>query len=157
MELGLHKNIFQQYVRHHLKGIKTYDAVKPATSITKAADTDVIKLNGNENPYGCSEKAIQAVNSLDSFHIYPDPNQMEIRRALSKYTEMDLTKIIAGSGCDEIIDLLVRLFLEPGDNVLECTPTFGMYSFSTRVSGGTVKSIPRNEKFEEKKPLLEKI
>ena len=144
----MEENIFDKYVRQHLKGIKTYDAVNPITSLGKSSSIDIIKLNGNENPYGCSEYAKKALSLMDSFHIYPDPNQKEIRLALSKYTGASFSKIIAGSGCDEIIDLLIRLLLEPGDNVLDCTPTFGMYSFSTRVCGGTVKSISRDSNFE---------
>jgi histidinol-phosphate aminotransferase len=50
-----------------------------------------------------------------------------------------------GSGSDELIDLILRLFLEPGDKVINCTPTFGMYPFSTEVCGGRVVAVPRGQ------------
>ena len=139
-----------QFIRPHLRGIETYEAIDPSTILAKKAGIplhQVLKLDGNENPYGCSKKVLEAVASLGSFHMYPDPQQREIRRSLSEYTGVDPSYIIAGSGCDEIIDLLLKLFLEPGDNVLECEPTFGMYAFSTRVCGGEIISAPTNETF----------
>ena len=141
----------EELIRPHLRGIETYESLEPSEVLAQEADISpdkVIKLNGNENPFGCSPKAIQAVSSLRSFHIYPDPQQRAIREALSRYIGVDSKYIVAGSGCDEIIDLLLRLFLEPGDEVLECDPTFGMYAFSTRVCGGRVVSIPRDELFD---------
>jgi histidinol-phosphate aminotransferase len=50
-------------------------------------------------------------------------------------------------GSDELIDLILRLFLEPGDEVINCPPTFGMYPFSTDVCGGRVVDVPRTEDF----------
>ncbi len=141
----------EEMIRPHLRDIEAYEPVDPSEVMAQEAGISldrVIRLNGNENPFGCSPKAAQAVASMTSFHIYPDPQQRAIRKTLSRYTKMDLEYIVAGSGCDEIIDLLLRLFLEPGDEVLECEPTFGMYSFNTRVSGGRVVSVPRNELFD---------
>lgn len=141
----------EEIIRPHLRSVQTYDPVDPSEVLAEEAGIpldQVIRLNGNENPFGCSPKVIEAIGALKSLHIYPDPQQRQIRRTLSQYTGLDSKNIIAGSGCDEIIDLLLRLFLEPGDEVIECDPTFGMYAFSTRVCGGTVKSVPRNEPFD---------
>ncbi len=145
------KSRIEDFVRPHLRNIETYEAVDPSEVLAKEAGVsldEVIKLNGNENPYGCSERVVDAVASLRSFHIYPDPQQRTMREALSKYVGLGPDYIVAGSGCDEIIDLLLRLFLEPGDEVLECNPTFGMYAFSTRICGGKIKSVPRNKVFD---------
>lgn len=141
----------EELIRPHLRDIETYESLEPSEVLAQEAGISpdkVIKLNGNENPFGCSPKAARAVASLKALHIYPDPQQRAIREALSRYIGMEPKYIVAGSGCDEIIDLLLRLFLEPGDEVLECDPTFGMYAFSTRVCGGRVVSIPRNELFD---------
>ena len=61
---------------------------------------------------------------------------------------MDANRIVAGSGSDELIDLLLRMFVGPGDNIIIPTPTFGMYAFSTEVCGGEVISVDRDENFE---------
>jgi histidinol-phosphate aminotransferase len=55
---------------------------------------------------------------------------------------------VVGSGSDELIDLVLRLSLEPGDRVINCPPTFGMYPFSTGVCGGLVTNVPRNAEYE---------
>jgi histidinol-phosphate aminotransferase len=55
--------------------------------------------------------------------------------------------LLAGSGADELIDLLMRLILEPGDCVLSCPPTFGMYSFDAELNAARVIEVPRDEDF----------
>jgi histidinol-phosphate aminotransferase len=55
--------------------------------------------------------------------------------------------LLAGSGADELIDLLLRLVLEPGDRVLDCPPSFGMYPFVTRICGGKVVEVARDDQF----------
>jgi len=55
--------------------------------------------------------------------------------------------IVCGMGSDELIDLILRLFLKPGDEVINCPPTFGMYPFSTDVCGGKVVDVPRIKDF----------
>jgi histidinol-phosphate aminotransferase len=68
-----------------------------------------------------------------------------LRQALEEYTGLSQEHIVCGSGSDELIDLVLRLFLEPGDRVINCPPTFGMYPFSTNVCGGKIIDIPRRE------------
>jgi histidinol-phosphate/aromatic aminotransferase/cobyric acid decarboxylase-like protein len=52
-----------------------------------------------------------------------------------------------GCGADELIDLLLRCVLDPGDAIIDCQPTFGMYAFDTDVSAGRVIMIPRRRDF----------
>ena len=108
---------------------------------------DMIKLDGNENVYGCSPRVQRALGDYPRYHIYPDPEQRELRLALAEYVGLGDNHIVAGQGSDELIDLILRLFIEPGDKVINCTPTFGMYSFSTQVCGGKVVEVPRNDNF----------
>jgi histidinol-phosphate aminotransferase len=108
---------------------------------------EVIKLDGNENPYGCSPRVGKALARYPYFSIYPDPEQREVRAALSKYVGMGVEYILAGAGSDELIDLILRLFLEPGDGVVNCPPTFGMYPFCTDVCGGRTVELARDKDF----------
>jgi histidinol-phosphate aminotransferase len=137
-------------IKPHLVDIKTYDSMDPPERLAEQAGIPpekIIKLNGNENPYGGSPKAAEAVANTP-LHIYPDPLQQKMRRALGDYTGMGPDCIIAGAGSDELIDLLFRLFISEGDKMLDCDPTFAMYGFCTRVAGGTLQLIPRDELFE---------
>ena len=144
------KTQIEKLIRPHLTSIQTYQPVDPPELLAERAGISadaVIKLNGNENPYGPSPKAREAV-ARAQLHIYPDPFQRRLRASLADYTGFPPENIIAGAGSDELIDLLFRLFIEPGDDILDCEPTFAMYSFCARVAGGGVQLVQRDEEFE---------
>lgn len=107
----------------------------------------LVKLDANENPYGPSPKALAALAAEPHYAIYPDPNATRLRAALSAYTGQPAERIVCGAGADELIDLLLRLVISPGDAVIDCPPTFGMYSFDTGICGGRVITVPRNADF----------
>ena len=67
---------------------------------------------------------------------------------LSKYLGAPEERIVAGNGSDELIDLLLRMFLGPGENIIIPSPTFGMYSFTADICGGEAVSVPSDENFE---------
>ncbi len=137
-------------VRSDLRVFQAYDAVDPPEVLAQRAgipEDQVIKLNGNENPYGPSPRLTEGLANWPGYHIYPDPLQRRARAALAEYVGLGEQHIVAGAGADEIIDLLVRATLEPGDRVVNCTPTFGMYSFSTAVQGGRTVSTPRDSDY----------
>ncbi len=139
----------EKLIRPHLSHVNTYDPVDPPELLAKRSGipiSKIIKLNGNENPYAGSPKAIEAIANVP-IHIYPDPLQRNIREALSHYTGADISELVAGAGADELIDLLFRLFMNPGDKMLDFEPTFGMYSFCARVAGGIVNFVPRDDFF----------
>jgi histidinol-phosphate aminotransferase len=70
-----------------------------------------------------------------------------LRKALSKFTGVDDAYLLAGAGADELIDLLMRVLLEPGDCILSCPPTFGMYSFDSELNAARCIEVPRNAGF----------
>ena len=140
----------EKLIRPELATMKGYVPIEPTEVLsqrTELPSNKVIKLDGNENPYGCSPKVYQALANYPYYHNYPDPEQMELRMALEKYTGLSRRHIVCGMGSDELIDLILRLFLTPGDEVINCPPTFEMYPFSTDVCGGKVVDVPRTEDF----------
>jgi histidinol-phosphate aminotransferase len=141
----------EQLIRADLRGIEPYEPIVPLEVLSRRCGVPVeklIKLDGNENPYGCSPKVHRALEKYAFYHIYPDPLHHEIMGPLEKYVGVGREHIVAGSGSDELIDLILRAFLEPGDKVINCVPTFGMYPFSTTVCGGRTVTVPRNDKYE---------
>ena len=108
---------------------------------------DIIKLDANENPYGPSPRVYEALADETYYHIYPDPDSSSLRQALSQYIGVEASYIVAGHGADELIDLIIRLFISPGDAVINCPPTFGMYRFDTELNGGSIIDIERKEDF----------
>jgi len=140
----------ERLMRPHLVKVATYSPVDPSEELARQAGIppeDVIRLNANENPFGSSPEVGAALRDLP-LHVYPDPSQRRLRRALSRYTEQPFERVLAGSGGDEFIDLLIRLFIQPGERALDCDPTFGMYSFCARISDAEVVSIPRDDRWE---------
>jgi histidinol-phosphate aminotransferase len=140
----------EKLIRPGIKAMPAYVPIEPTDVLSRRTgipDEKVIKLDGNENPYGCSPRVKQKLAGYAYYHLYPDPEQRELRKALQGYTGINAKNILAGSGSDELIDLILRLFILPGDGVINFPPTFGMYPFSTDVCGGKVVSIPRNPDF----------
>lgn len=124
----------------------TYDVMSERLGIP--AD-QIIKLDTNENLYGASPKALAALSNLAAdVPIYPDVESRQLRALLSDYLDISADHILVGAGEDEIIDLTLRLFLEPDDVILNCPPTFTMYSLVSQWIGGcTVLNIPRHPDF----------
>lgn len=108
---------------------------------------DLIKLDANENPYGPSPRVAKTLAEAPYLHIYPDPESRELRQALAGYTGLSADYLLVGHGADELIDLVMRLFIEPGDKIINCPPTFGMYSFDAGVNGANVVKIWRRPDF----------
>jgi len=107
----------------------------------------IIKLDANENPYGCSPRVNQALASYPDINIYPDAGQTELRKLLQGYTGIGTENIVASGGSDQLIDLVLRLFVAPGDEVINCIPTFAMFGFSTGMCNGKLVEVPRDENF----------
>ena len=108
---------------------------------------EIIKLDANENLYGPSLLVRDALADLDYPHIYPDPENRALRKALSDFIGIPSENIFAGAGADEIIDLIMRLFIDQGDKIIDCPPTFGMYSFDAAVNGAETVAIERKDDF----------
>jgi histidinol-phosphate aminotransferase len=107
----------------------------------------IVKLDANENPYGPAAAVRKALAHYPFTHIYPDPEQRELRAALADYVGAPSEHILPGSGADELIDLVCRLTLAPGDAIIDCPPTFGMYSFDARLAGARVVQAWRRADF----------
>ncbi|MCH8281712.1 MAG: histidinol-phosphate transaminase [Chloroflexi bacterium] len=135
----------------HIRKLNTYHGVDPTDVMAERAGIPadrVIRLNGNENPYGPSPKVLEALGSFQNYNHYPDPDQRRLREILSDYLDVPPDHIVAGNGSDELIDLLLRIFVGVGDNIIIPSPTFGMYAFSSEICGGEALSVPRDENFE---------
>jgi histidinol-phosphate aminotransferase len=137
-------------VQPHLLAAPPYASVQTPEEWARRLGVPVeriIKLDANENPYGPSPRALKALADCGSYHIYPDPEQRRVREALGVYVGYDPSWLIAGTGSDELIDLLVRLFVAPGEAIVNFPPTFGMYPFLADVLGARVLNIQRRDDF----------
>jgi len=119
------------------KVIDEMDSYVPGRSQDEIAEEfslkkeDIIKLGSNENPWGPSKKAIEAIsNQLSSINRYPESDLSELKEEIAKYSGVDVSEIIVGGdGADEIIDVLAKTFIEPGDEFIVPLPSYMYYEF----------------------------
>jgi histidinol-phosphate aminotransferase len=143
------KNL-QHLILPHVRKLRPYEGVRPVDVMQRFGwpAKKVIRLNGNENPYGPSPRVAEALGNYRNYNRYPDPEQRSLRDALADYLSVSSDCIVVGNGSDEVIEMLVRMFLSPGENIVVAAPTFGMYAFAAEVCGGTAIEVPRDANFE---------
>jgi len=140
----------ERFVRSYLVTVSGYAAStfpKTLEGKIEVPVENIIKLDANENPYGCSPRVSQALATYPYLHIYPDAGQIELRKLLQEYTNVGADYIVGGCGGDELIELVLRLFIEPGDEVINCVPTFEMFRFVTEVCHGKLVEVLRDDNF----------
>jgi histidinol-phosphate aminotransferase len=137
-------------IRTHLKSLPPYTPIEPFEVLSARIGRDpsqIVKLDANENPYGILPAVRKALAEMDFPHIYPDPESRTLRQSLSQFTGVNEDYLLAGSGADELLDLLMRVFLEPNECILSCPPTFGMYPFDAELNAARCIEVPRNADF----------
>lgn len=105
----------------------------------------LIRLDANENPYGLSPAAAQALARFDDYGFYPD--YRALTKGIARYAGVAPENIVLGNGGDEIVDLAVRTFVAQGEGVVVCPPAFGMYTVCATAHRGQVLNIPRGDDF----------
>jgi histidinol-phosphate aminotransferase len=137
-------------MRQHLESLPPYVPIEPFEVLSARIGrnpSQIIKLDANENPYGPLRVVQDALGKLDFPHIYPDPESRILRKSLANFTGVSKEHLLAGAGADELIDLLMRVFLEPTDCILSCPPTFGMYSFDAELNAARCIEVARQADF----------
>jgi len=140
------KHPLQGLLRPELMELEEYTPILPFEVLSRRLGLPpdaIVKLDANENPYGPVPAVVEALATYPYFHIYPDPQQTELREALAGFTGLPAELILPTHGAAELLDYLCRLFLRPGDMIIDTPPTFGMYSFDAGLQGGHVISVPR--------------
>lgn len=117
--------------------------------------TNVVKLSSNENPYGPSPAAQEAVKrSVHELHRYPSTDHAALREAIGEMHGVDASRVICGVGSDEIITFLCQAYAGPGDEVLFTEHGFSMYRISALAAGATPVEVPERERVTDVDALL---
>jgi len=149
---------FEEFIRPDIAAMKPYTPILPFEVLSqrlKRAPDEIIKLDANENPYGPSPKARAALANAVFLNIYPDPENTFLREALAKFTGLPTERLFPGAGADELIDLVLCATIAPGDVVINCPPSFGMYPFSSDVNAARLVEVPRRADFSLNVPAIE--
>ena len=122
----------------HILGIAPYEPGKPIEELERELGIhDAIKLASNENPLPPSERVQKAIaGALGDLNRYPDGSGFYLRQALAKKHGLTTDHVVLGNGSNELIELLVRAFLRPGDEAVVPHPSFVVYPMIVQASGG---------------------
>lgn len=126
----------ENLVRDNIKKMTAYSSARHEFS-----GVATILLDANENAFG------SPLN--ENFNRYPDPLQLKVKEKISKIKGVPVPNIFLGNGSDEAIDLLFRIFCEPGkDNVIIFPPTYGMYEVAAETNDIKVKKVSLTKDFQ---------
>lgn len=131
-------------VHPDIASLSPYVPGKPIEELQRELGlTRVIKLASNENPLGSSPKALTALHEGNSaLHRYPDGGAFRLREALANHWKVTLDHVILGNGSDEILGLLARTFLAPGDEAVMADQTFVIYKMEVTAAHGKPVVVP---------------
>jgi len=146
-------------VSENIKSITPYVPGKPIEELERELGiSGSIKLASNENPLGPSPKAVAAVKkALEGLNRYPDGSGFYLSRALAKQCGTDVSQIMLGNGSNELIELVVRTFVQPGDEVISADPSFVVYKMITQAAGGTNVIVPCRDMKHDLDAMADKI
>ena len=115
------------------KNLKNFQAYSSARSLYQKG----VFMDANENSLG----SVISTEYYPELNRYPDPLSMDLRKALGQFLDVSEKNIFVGSGSDEIIDLLIRLFVEQDEEIIVLEPTYGMYKVAAEIVGVNVRSL----------------
>ena len=115
-----------------------------------------VKLSSNENALGCSDKAAEAFRaSAGQLHIYPDGGATKLREAIAREEGLEAENIVCGCGSDELLQLLGKAYLNPGDKVVQSQYGFLVYRLVAMQSGAELISAPEKNYTTDVDALIE--
>ena len=146
-------------VSENIKSLVPYPPGKPIEELERELGiTGSIKLASNENPLGPSPKALEAVSkALTGLHRYPDGSCYYLKEKLSPILGVPHEMITFGNGSNEIIELLVRAYLKPGDEAIMGNPSFAVYPIAVKAVGGGSIEVPLKEMKHDLKTMASRI
>ena len=131
-------------VKPWIASLKPYEPGKPIETLERELGVSgAVKLASNENPLGPSPRAVEAVRqALAGLHRYPDGACFRLRDKLAERLAVAPGQLVFGCGADELLELVAKAFLGPGDECLFAWPSFAMYPIVTKGMGGTPVAVP---------------
>ncbi len=130
-------------VAEHIKKLVPYNPGKPIEELEREKGIKAIKLASNENPLGPSPKAVEAIRrAAEKVHRYPEGGCYYLRKKLSAFLGVGEENLVFGNGSNEIIEILMRTFLAPGDEVVYAWPAFVVYKLISQAMGLSAREIP---------------
>ncbi|MFX1316662.1 MAG: histidinol-phosphate transaminase [Promethearchaeota archaeon] len=132
--------------------LKNYAAYEPGEQPTEEG---WLKLNTNENPYPPLPEILEDIRKAvnEKVRLYPDPTSFELRKMIlsvlvsDKDTLTNRNSIFIGNGSDEILDVIFKVFIDPGDEIVIFYPTYGLYKVLATLYNAKINEIKLNDDF----------
>lgn len=135
--------MIQKYIRSDLQNFQPYST--PSLPYK-------VKMDSNESPFPLPEEIkqelIQWIKTDENLNRYPDTDTTQLRKELGKVWNMKKENIICGVGSDQLIDCMMKVFLEPKDKVLIPSPSFSMYALTARMNHGIPIEVPLKDNYD---------
>jgi len=134
----------RSFVTPTIEKLRPYEAGKPIEELARELGIqDAIKLASNENPFGPSPKAVEAMQGvLAESHRYPDASAFRLRERLAEKLGVSVEEIIQGNGSNELLELIVRTFTTPSDHIVFASPAFVVYELAALAHGVPYTAVP---------------
>lgn len=142
--------------KQNIVHLPVYEPGKPIEEVKKELGLkEVTKLASNENPFGCSPKALEAIQAeIVNTSLYPDGASAALAEEIAKHYGVATNQLIFGAGSDEIILMLSRAYLVQGDETVMATHTFPQYKHNAEIEGATIIEVPLVDGVHDLKGML---
>ncbi|MFZ5492543.1 MAG: histidinol-phosphate transaminase [Pseudomonadota bacterium] len=130
-----------------VRALQPYQPGKPLSELEREYGiTGAVKLASNENPLGPSPLGIAAAReALAEVELYPDSHGFALKQALSAALDVAPGQLVLGNGSNEILQLVARAFLNPGDEVVVAQYAFAIFTTEAVSAGGRVVTVPARD------------
>ncbi len=134
----------ENIARKNILAINPYKPGKPITEVARELGLKkIIKLASNESPLGPSPRAKEAIRAaIKDLSLYPEGSGRLLRQALARQYKVEPDNVILGNGSNEIIELVLRAFLNEGEEVITSQSSFLVYPLATQVCNGRLIETP---------------
>ncbi|UCC20699.1 MAG: histidinol-phosphate transaminase [Promethearchaeota archaeon] len=134
------------------ENLRKYSAFETSEQLT---DADWVKLHTNENPFPPIPEVLNDIKKAinESVRLYPDPTAFELRKEIlnvllrDKETLTNRNSVFIGNGSDEILDVIFKVFIDPGDEVIVFYPSYSLYKIIATLYNAKINEIQLNEDF----------
>jgi histidinol-phosphate aminotransferase len=139
-----------QFVPEHVRNLRGYTPGKSLRQAQQESHVNCIKMASNENPFGPSPKAVQAMQAvLAESNFYPDNDAIELRQKLADHHNVLPEQIVPTAGSTALLGIIARTLLSPGLNAITSERSFIVYPIATQAAGGQLIQVPmRNNGFD---------
>ena len=134
---------FRELVPEHVRTLSGYTPGKSRRQAQRESQMNCIKMASNENPFGPSPKAVEAMRAaLAESNFYPDNDVSELRQKLADYHRVQPEQIVPAAGSTALLAVIARTLLSPGLNAITSQLSFIVYPIATQAAGGTLIQVP---------------